>query len=167
LLFFCKNKRLQNFGQIFFGAGALFFGLQLMKDGVMPLSTVPWFHELAVNMSINPLLGVFFGTVFTIILQSSGLTVEILQDLFGHGLVDIHSALPVLFGNNIGTTITPVLATIGASIAAKRAALTHVILNVIGTVVFMIFLPLFTIFIKYLQAKFYLSTFITIAFAHS
>ena len=167
LLFFCKNKRLQNFGQIFFGTGALFFGLKLMKAGVMPLSTVPWFHELAVNMSVNPLLGVLFGTVFTIILQSSGLTVEILQDLFGQGLMEIHGALPVLFGNNIGTTITTVLATIGASIAAKRAALIHVVFNVIGTVIFMIFLPLFTIFIQYLQATFDLSPFMTIAFAHS
>lgn len=166
LLFFCKNKRLQNFGQIFFGAGALFFGLRLMDEGVMPLSTLAWFHELAVNMSANPLLGVLFGTVFTIILQSSGLTVEILQNLFSQGLMNLHSALPVLFGNNIGTTITPVLATIGASIAAKRAAWTHVMFNVIGTVIFMIFLPLFTIFIQYIQDLFDLSPFMTIAFAH-
>ena len=129
LLFFFKNKKIHNFGQIVFGFGALFLGLELMGDGMKPLRTLESFHELTVNMSNNAILGVVIGTVFTVIVQSSSATIGILQELFGQGLLDFNAALPVLFGDNIGTTITAVLASIGASVAAKRAAFTHVIFN--------------------------------------
>ncbi|HZH58191.1 MAG TPA: Na/Pi cotransporter family protein, partial [Metabacillus sp.] len=142
LLFFFKNKRVHNLGQIVFGFGTLFYGLELMGDGMKPLRSLEAFHDLTVSMSSNPLLGVLVGTIFTVIVQSSSATIGILQELFGQGLVDINAALPVLFGDNIGTTITAVLASIGASVAARRAALTHVIFNLIGTTVFLIFLPL-------------------------
>ncbi|MCM3442112.1 Na/Pi cotransporter family protein [Metabacillus halosaccharovorans] len=166
LLFFFKNKRIHNIGQIVFGFGALFFGLELMGDGMKPLRTLEAFHDLTVSMSSNPLLGVVVGTVFTVIVQSSSATIGILQELFGQGLIDINAALPVLFGDNIGTTITAVLASIGASIAARRAALTHVIFNLIGTTIFLIFLPLFTNFMLYLQGALHLNPEMTIAFAH-
>ena len=166
LLFFFKNKRIHNVGQIVFGFGALFFGLELMGDGMKPLRTLEAFHDLTVSMSSNPLLGVIVGTIFTVIVQSSSATIGILQELFGQGLVDIKAALPVLFGDNIGTTITAVLASIGASVAARRAALTHVIFNLIGTTIFLIFLPLFTNFMLYLQGALNLNPEMTIAFAH-
>ena len=79
-------------------------------------------------MSDQPLLGVVVGTVFTLIVQSSSATVGILQGLYAENLVDLKAALPILFGDNIGTTITAVLASIGASVAARRAAATHVYL---------------------------------------
>jgi phosphate:Na+ symporter len=94
-------------------------------------------------MSSNPLLGVIIGTVFTVIVQSSSATIGILQGLFSQGLLDLKAALPVLFGDNIGTTITAVLASLGATVAARRAALTHVLFNLIGTVIFLTILPLF------------------------
>ncbi|MGM0874277.1 MAG: Na/Pi cotransporter family protein [Bacillota bacterium] len=166
LIFFFKNKRLYNLGQIIFGIGALFFGLELMGSGMKPLRTLQEFHDLTVSMSDNPLLGVLIGTGFTVIVQSSSTTIGILQELFGQGLIDINAALPVLFGDNIGTTITAVLASIGASIAARRAALTHVIFNLIGTVIFLIFLPLFTNFIQNLQLSMGLNPGMVIAFAH-
>ncbi|MBO1512303.1 Na/Pi cotransporter family protein [Metabacillus bambusae] len=166
MLFFFKNKRIHSLGQIVFGFGALFFGLELMGSGMKPLRSLQAFHDLTVSMSDNPLLGVLIGTIFTVVVQSSSATIGILQELFGQGLIDIRAALPVLFGDNIGTTITAVLASIGASIAARRAALTHVIFNLIGTTIFMIFLPLFTIFIQYLQSTFGLNPEMTIAFAH-
>lgn len=166
LLFFFKNKRVHNFGQIVFGFGALFLGLELMGDGMKPLRTLEAFHELTVNMSSNPLLGVVIGTVFTVIVQSSSATIGILQGLFGEGLLDLSAALPVLFGDNIGTTITAVLAAIGASVAAKRAALTHVLFNIIGTTIFMILLIPYTKFIGYLQDALNLNPEMTIAFAH-
>ncbi len=166
LLFFFKNKRIHNIGQIVFGFGALFFGLELMGDGMKPLRSLEAFHDLTVSMSSNPLLGVLVGTIFTVIVQSSSATIGILQELFGQGLLDIKAALPVLFGDNIGTTITAVLASIGASVAARRAALTHVIFNLIGTTIFLIFLPLFTVFMQFLQAKLNLNPEMTIAFAH-
>ncbi|MCM3161795.1 Na/Pi cotransporter family protein [Metabacillus litoralis] len=166
LLFFFKNKRIHNIGQIVFGFGALFFGLELMGDGMKPLRSLEAFHDLTVSMSSNPLLGVLVGTIFTVIVQSSSATIGILQELFGQGLLDIKAALPVLFGDNIGTTITAVLASIGASVAARRAAFTHVIFNLIGTTIFLIFLPLFTVFMQFLQAKLNLNPEMTIAFAH-
>ncbi|WP_226667401.1 Na/Pi cotransporter family protein [Metabacillus litoralis] len=166
LLFFFKNKRIHNFGQIVFGFGALFFGLELMGGGMKPLRSLQEFHDLTLSMSDNPLLGVLVGTIFTVIVQSSSATIGILQELFGQGLMDIRAALPVLFGDNIGTTITAVLASIGASVAARRAALTHVIFNLIGTTIFLIFLPLFTKFVQFLQDAMNLNPEMTIAFAH-
>ncbi len=166
LLFFFKNKKIHNFGQIVFGFGALFFGLELMGDGMKPLRSLQAFQELTVSMSDNPLLGVVIGTVFTVIVQSSSATIGILQELHGLGLIDIKASLPVLFGDNIGTTITAVLASIGASVAARRAALTHVIFNLIGTAIFLLILPLFTAFVAMLKANLGLNPEMTIAFAH-
>lgn len=166
LLFFFKNKRVHNFGQIVFGFGALFLGLELMGDGMKPLRTLETFHDLTVNMSSNPILGVVIGTVFTVIVQSSSATIGILQGLFGEGLLELKAAIPVLFGDNIGTTITAVLASIGASVAAKRAAFTHVLFNIIGTIIFMIFLGPFIKLISYLQTTLHLNPEMTIAFAH-
>ncbi|MBM7701513.1 Na/Pi symporter [Metabacillus iocasae] len=166
LLFFFKSPRINNFGQIVFGFGALFFGLQLMGDGMKPLRSLQAFQDLTVSMSDNPILGVLIGTVFTVIVQSSSATIGILQELFGQGALDIKAALPVLFGDNIGTTITAVLASLGASVAARRAALTHVMFNLIGTTIFLIILPLYTKFIVYLQDSLSLNPEMTIAFAH-
>ncbi len=166
LLFFFKNKKIHNFGQIVFGFGALFFGLELMGDGMKPLRSLQAFQDLTVSMSDNPLLGVVIGTVFTVIVQSSSATIGILQELHGLGLIDIKASLPVLFGDNIGTTITAVLASIGASVAARRAALTHVIFNLIGTAIFLLILPLFTAFVAMLKANLGLNPEMTIAFAH-
>ncbi|TVZ88340.1 phosphate:Na+ symporter [Aeribacillus composti] len=166
LLFFSKNKKINSIGQVIFGFGALFFGLELMGDGMKPLRSLEIFHDLTVSISANPLLGVVIGTVFTIIVQSSSATIGILQMMFSQGLIDLNAALPLLFGDNIGTTITAVLASIGASIAAKRAALTHVMFNLIGTAIFLIILPIFKYFIESLQAHLYLNPEMTIAFAH-
>ncbi|MEK3807941.1 Na/Pi cotransporter family protein [Bacillus sp. FSL H8-0547] len=166
LLFFFKNKKIHNFGQIVFGFGALFFGLELMGDGMKPLQSLQAFQDLTVSLSDNPLLGVLIGTVFTVIVQSSSATIGILQELHGLGLIDIKASLPVLFGDNIGTTITAVLASIGASVAARRAAFTHVIFNLIGTAIFLLILPLFTAFITMLKTNLGLNPEMTIAFAH-
>lgn len=166
LLFFFKNKKVQSFGQIVFGFGALFFGLELMSAGMKPLSSLETFQDLMVSMSDNPLLGIIIGTIFTLIVQSSSATIGILQELFGQGAIDLQGALPVLFGDNIGTTITAVLASIGTSIAARRAALVHVIFNVIGTIIFTIFLVPFTNLIAYLQTAWDLTPEMTIAVAH-
>ncbi|MEQ2526199.1 Na/Pi cotransporter family protein [Bacillaceae bacterium CLA-AA-H227] len=166
LLFFFKSKKIHSIGQIVFGFGALFFGLELMSSGMKPLRSLEAFHELTVSMSDNPILGVVIGTLFTVIVQSSSATIGILQGLFSEGLLDINAALPVLFGDNIGTTITAVLASIGASIAARRAAATHVLFNLIGTTIFMILLKPFTMFITYLQDVLNLNPEMVIAVAH-
>ncbi|WP_436865884.1 Na/Pi cotransporter family protein [Bacillus fungorum] len=166
LLFFFKNKKVHSLGQVVFGFGMLFFGLELMSTGMKPLRSLESFQELTVSMSDNPILGVVVGTVFTLIVQSSSATIGILQELFGQGAIDLQAALPVLFGDNIGTTITAVLAAIGTSIAARRAALVHVIFNIVGTIIFTILLVPFTSLIQYFQTSLNLNPEMTIAFAH-
>ncbi|EJQ41932.1 MULTISPECIES: Na/Pi cotransporter family protein [Bacillus] len=166
LLFFFKNKKVQSLGQVVFGFGMLFFGLELMSSGMKPLRSLESFQELMVSMSDNPILGIVVGTVFTLIVQSSSATIGILQELFGQGAIDLQAALPVLFGDNIGTTITAVLAAIGTSIAARRAALVHVIFNIVGTIIFTILLVPFTSLIQYFQTSLNLNPEMTIAFAH-
>ncbi|WP_459500374.1 Na/Pi cotransporter family protein [Bacillus sp. C1] len=166
LLFFFKNKKVQSLGQVIFGFGMLFFGLELMSTGMEPLRSLQSFQELTVSMSNSPILGIIVGTVFTLIVQSSSATIGILQELFGQGAIDLQAALPVLFGDNIGTTITAVLAAIGTSIAARRAALVHVIFNIVGTIIFTIFLVPFTNLIQYFQTSLNLNPEMTIAFAH-
>ncbi|MGH0858044.1 Na/Pi cotransporter family protein [Bacillus pacificus] len=166
LLFFFKNKKVHSIGQVVFGFGMLFFGLELMSAGMKPLRSLESFQELTVSMSDNPILGIVVGTVFTLIVQSSSATIGILQELFGQGAIDLQAALPVLFGDNIGTTITAVLAAIGTSIAARRAALVHVIFNIIGTIIFTILLVPFTSLIQYFQTSLNLNPEMTIAFAH-
>ncbi|PGB03462.1 Na/Pi cotransporter family protein [Bacillus toyonensis] len=166
LLFFFKNKKLHSVGQVVFGFGMLFFGLELMSAGMKPLRSLESFQDLMISMSDNPILGIIVGTVFTLIVQSSSATIGILQELFGQGAIDLQAALPVLFGDNIGTTITAVLAAIGTSIAARRAALVHVIFNIIGTIIFTIILIPFTSLIQYFQTSLNLNPEMTIAFAH-
>ncbi|CAH2462178.1 MULTISPECIES: Na/Pi cotransporter family protein [Bacillus] len=166
LLFFFKNKKVQSLGQVVFGFGMLFFGLELMSAGMKPLRSLESFQELMVSMSDNPILGIVVGTVFTLIVQSSSATIGILQELFGQGAIDLQASLPVLFGDNIGTTITAVLAAIGTSIAARRAALVHVIFNIVGTIIFTILLVPFTSLIQYFQTSLNLNPEMTIAFAH-
>ncbi|PYZ95308.1 sodium-dependent phosphate transporter [Salipaludibacillus keqinensis] len=166
LIFFLKNKKANNIGQVFFGFGALFYGLNLMGDGLRPLRELEAFAELTVSMSQNPLLGVLIGTIFTVSVQSSSAAIGLLQQLFAQGAMDLDAALPVLFGDNIGTTITAVLAALGASIAAKRAALTHVIFNVVGTILVLIIIQPYIAMVAYLQQAFSLNPEMTIAVAH-
>lgn len=166
MLFFFKNNRITYLGQTIFGFGALFFGLELMSSGMSPLRDVQAFQDLTLSMSSNSVLGVVIGTLFTFIVQSSSATIGILQELFNNDAISLEAALPVLFGDNIGTTITAVLASIGASIAAKRAAYTHVIFNLIGTTIFVLLIGPFTEVILFLQAQLELNNPMTIAFAH-
>src|SRR5699024_6202235 len=116
-------KMYQYVGQTIFGFGLLFLGLSFMGDGVKPLRDLEVFSEFIVTLSNLPLLGVLVGTVFTVVVQSSAATIGILQTIAGEGMIQLDGALPVLFGDNVGTTITAVLASIGASLAAKRTAL--------------------------------------------
>lgn len=166
MLFFFKNERINVIGQTLFGFGSLFFGLKLMSGGMAPLRTLDVFYDLTISMSENPILGVVIGTVFTMIVQSSSATIGILQGLYAEGAINLTAAIPVLFGDNIGTTITAVFAAFGVSVAAKRAALTHVIFNVFGATIFLFFLQPFTSYAAFLQSYFSLDPKMTIAFSH-
>ena len=166
LLFSFKHNGVDKMAQVLCACGALFYGLELMGEGMKPLRTLDTFQELTVSMSEIPLLGVLVGTIFTVIVQSSSATIGILQSLHAEGAIELAAALPVLFGDNIGTTITAVIAAIGASVAAKRAAATHVIFNLVGATLFLILLPPFTSLISWMQEVLALEPKMTIAFAH-
>ncbi|MFC2946767.1 Na/Pi cotransporter family protein [Virgibacillus sediminis] len=166
LLFFFKRPKINHIGQTLFGFGSLFLGLEFMSSGMSPLRELEAFQNLTVNMSSIPILGVIIGTVFTVIVQSSSATIGVLQGLFAQGAISLDAALPVLLGDNIGTTITAVLASLGASVAARRTALTHVAFNLIGTTLAIMLLDFYTQFVNYLQNTFDLNPEMTIAFAH-
>ena len=110
MLFFFNNQQVVNIGRILFGFGALFYGLELMGDGVKPLADLEYFQNLMLAMSDNSFLGLGVGILLTVIVQSSSATIAILQNFYANDLVDLQAALPILLGDNIGTTITAVLA---------------------------------------------------------
>ena len=156
LLFFFKNKRLNNIGQVIFGFGMLFFGMQTMGTGLKPLGGMPIFIDAMTSIDAHAIKGVMVGTVFTGIVQSSSATIGVLQELAYQGAVTYQQAIPILFGDNIGTTVTALIAAIGTSVAARRAALTHVLIKLIGTVIFLplfvsgIFIPVVKLFTNYI-----------------
>ena len=165
-LFFTKNRSINNVGRIVFGVGGIFFALNLMSGAMEPLKDLQVFKDYMVELSKNPILGVFVGTGLTLLIQASSATIGILQNLYASNLIDLQGALPVLFGDNIGTTITAIIASLGANIAAKRVAAAHVTFNVIGTVICIIFLVPFTGLIQWFESFLNLAPEMTIAFAH-
>ena len=165
-LFFTKNRSINNIGRIIFGVGGIFFALNLMSGAMEPLKDLQVFRDYMVELSKNPILGVFVGTGLTLLIQASSATIGILQNLYASNLIDLQGALPVLFGDNIGTTITAIIASLGANIAAKRVAAAHVAFNVIGTIICIIFLVPFTSLIQWFESFLNLAPEMTIAFAH-
>ena len=165
-LFFTKNRTINNIGRIVFGVGGIFFALNLMSGAMEPLKDLQVFKDYMVELSKNPILGVLVGTGLTLLIQASSATIGILQNLYASNLIDLQGALPVLFGDNIGTTITAIIASLGANIAAKRVAAAHVAFNVIGTIICIIFLVPFTALIQWFEGALNLAPEMTIAFAH-
>ncbi|MBN6755006.1 Na/Pi cotransporter family protein [Staphylococcus saprophyticus] len=166
LIFFIQKRKVKNIGMILFGFGALFYGLELMSGAVKPLADLEGFKQLMLDMSSNPIYGLIAGTILTVVIQSSSATIGILQGFFANDLISLHGALPVLLGDNIGTTITAVLASLAGSLAAKRVAAVHVMFNVIGASIFLIILPLYQMAIEWMQSLLNLKPEMVIAFAH-
>lgn len=166
MLFFTKSTWPQNIGQILFGFGCLFFGLELMGSAMEPLKSLPQFNELMISVSHHPVLGVGIGTLLTMVLQSSSATIGILQQLYAQNSLSLAAALPILFGDNIGTTITAVIACLGASVAAKRTAAAHVTFNLVGAIIFTILLAPFTTVVASVTGALGLNPSMQIAFAH-
>ena len=132
---FFKNKKAQHIGGIIAGIGVLFIGMGMMSDSMMPLRDSEGFVRFMTQFS-NPILGILAGAAFTAVIQSSSASVGILQALAKSGVVTLDSAVYVLFGQNIGTCITAVLASIGTTRNAKRTTIIHLSFNIIGTIVF-------------------------------
>ena len=137
LIVFIKKQKIHHYGLIVAGLGILFIGMDMMSSSMMPLRESEAFASIMTNFS-NPLLGILAGMVFTAIIQSSSASVGILQALATSGLIGLPSAVYVLFGQNIGTCITAVLASIGTNRNAKRTTIIHLLFNVIGTTIFTI-----------------------------
>jgi phosphate:Na+ symporter len=134
-----KKKRIKSIAEIIIGFGILFIGMDIMKDAMGPLEQNKEFIGLMTKFS-NPFLGILVGFVMTAILQSSSATTGILIAVAATGVISFDAAYPIVFGQNIGTCVTALLASIGANKTAKRAAVIHLLFNVTGTLLFMIFL---------------------------
>ncbi len=169
LCFFAKKQKFVETGNAILGFGLLFFGLDMMGTTLKQFAENPRIIETFQTLSKNPLLGVGVGTVTAAIIQSSSATIGIVQKLYAEtgGSLLLHAAIPLLLGSNIGTTITAVISSLNSSRNAKRAALAHVLFNVVGVTIFMIFLNPYTSFVGWVEKKF-LSPFSagTIAVAH-
>lgn len=137
LMVFVKRPQAQHIGQILAGLGILFIAMDMMSAAMYPLRDSEVFISLMSTFS-NPLLGITAGALFTALIQSSSASVGVLQTLAGNGVIGLGSAVYVLFGQNIGTCITALLASAGANRNAKRATLIHFLFNVIGTTMFTI-----------------------------
>ena len=142
MVVFVKMPRAHHIGQIMAGLGVLFIGMEMMSSSMMPLRDSQAFVDLMTRFS-TPLLGIAVGALFTALIQSSSASVGILQALATSGAISFSSSVFILFGQNIGTCITAVLASIGTSRSAKRATIIHLMFNIIGTVLFTILCILF------------------------
>lgn len=150
LISFFKSKKLDAFGTIAAGLGILFMGMDMMSSAMVPLRSSPEFVSIVSNFE-NPLIGIIVGAVFTAVIQSSSASVGILQALAMSGVITLPSAIYVLFGQNIGTCITAVLASIGTGRNAKRTTILHLSFNIIGTVIFVV-ISMITPFAHFMQS---------------
>ena len=137
MVVFFKKPQIHHYGNILAGLGVLFIGMEMMSSSMEPLREWPAFVEMVSTFS-NPLVGIAAGTLFTAVIQSSSASVGILQAMAAGGIVGLDSAVYVLFGQNIGTCITAVLASFGTSRNAKRTTIIHLMFNLFGTVLFTI-----------------------------
>ncbi len=137
-----RKASTRHWGEVLFGFGVLFVGIGFMKDAFAPLENSQRVLDIMVNFSRYPILGVLVGTVITMLLQSSSATIAIVQVLAFNGLIDFPSAVPIVLGDNIGTTITAQIARIGGTTGAIRVAWSHTLMKVFGTTYVMVFVYL-------------------------
>ena len=135
-----KSEKLKSYAEILIGFGILFVGMTYMKDAMSPLREVQAFKDMLVNFGHNPILGILMGFTLTLLVQSSSASIGILLALASQGMLPLEAALPILYGDNIGTCTTALISSIGASKNAQRAAVMHLTFNIIGTLIFALIL---------------------------
>ncbi|MFH1846296.1 MAG: Na/Pi cotransporter family protein [Candidatus Omnitrophota bacterium] len=145
-----KTRKMRFWGEVILGFGLLFIGLSFMKDTFIPIKNSQYIKEVFVTLGNNPLLGVLVGIIFTVLLQSSSATIAIVQVLAFNGLISLPTAIPIILGDNIGTTITAQLAALGTNLTARRAAMSHTLFNTIG-VAYMMVLVMLGLFVKFIR----------------
>ncbi|MBS5982983.1 MAG: Na/Pi cotransporter family protein [Clostridium butyricum] len=151
LVMFAKAKKRKEIGNIILGFGILFTGMGAMSGAMKPLASSPMFTDVLLAIGDNWFIGIIAGAAITAVLQSSSATTGILIALASTGLIDIGLALPIVFGCNIGTCITAMLASVGTNKTAHKAALLHLVFNIVGTVVFLPFIGLIAKFVQYVS----------------
>ncbi len=152
LLFIRKNRVMEHWSQIIIGFGLLFVGLNVMAAAVSPLQESVVMRNLMIKLATNPLLSILIGTAFTMLIQSSSASIGIVIVLASTGLIPFEGALYLVFGDNIGTTITAWLAAMSSGNTAKRVAMVHTLFNIFGTIIFgtLTYLGIYTIFINWI-----------------
>ena len=160
LTFVCKSERIKSIGQTIFAFGLLFLGIETMGDVMKPLASSPVFTDLIGKVSGIPVLGLLLGTVMTLVVQSSSATIAVLQNFAAQpgvggvtSILGLVGAIPILLGDNIGTTITALLASLGQSRDAKRTAIAHTIFNLSGSLVFIWFVKPYAALIQAVSPK--------------
>lgn len=158
--FVAKSEKVKSIGQTIFAFGLLFLGIETMGDVMKPLASSPVFTDLIAKVSNMPVLGVVVGTLMTLVVQSSSATIAVLQNFAAQAgpdgvtsILGLTGAIPILLGDNIGTTITALLASIGQNKDAKRTAVAHCIFNVSGCLLFIWFIKPFAALIQYISPK--------------
>ena len=160
LNFVGKKEKVKNIGMVIFSFGLLFEGIEIMGEVMKPLAGSPVFVDLMGKVSSVPVLGVVLGAVMTLVVQSSSATIAVLQNFASQAgpdgvssVIGLAGAIPILLGDNIGTTITALLASIGQSKNAKRTAIAHSIFNISGSCVFVFLIPWFAKFVQFISPK--------------
>lgn len=158
--FVFKKEKIRNVGMVIFSFGLLFEGIEVMGGVMKPLASSAIFVELMGKVSEIPVLGVVLGAVMTLVVQSSSATIAVLQNFASqpgpdgiHSVIGLAGAVPILFGDNIGTTITALLASIGQSKNAKRTAIAHSTFNITGTILFMFLIRPLAAFVEWISPK--------------
>ncbi len=160
LSFIGKRERVKDTGRVIFSFGLLFEGIEVMGGAMKPLASSPFFTALMGRVSDTPVLGMLLGAGMTLLVQSSSATIAVLQSFASQpgpdgvsSVIGLAGAIPILLGDNIGTTITALLASIGQSKDAKRAALAHSLFNISGSIASLFLLPAFTRFVALISPK--------------
>lgn len=166
LLMIAKRKKHIYLAHILIGFSLIFIGLTMMGDALKQLQYLNGFNNLILTISEHPVLGLLGGSIITGIVQSSSAVIGIIQKLYDSNAMTLIAGIALVFGANIGTTVTSLIASIGGSLAAKRASLFHMLFNVIGSIIFIIILVPYTRFIEYIVSVFDLNNLMAIAAAH-
>ncbi|WP_311480705.1 Na/Pi cotransporter family protein [uncultured Anaerococcus sp.] len=167
LIFMFSAKRKNKYiGEIFIGFGLLFIGLEMMGGSLEELKNIPGFEDVVANVGQRPILGVLIGTVLTAMLQSSSAFIGITQSLYASGAISLEVALALMFGANIGTCITAILASLGGSLSAKRTSLFHILFNVSVSLIFLILLSPYEQLVQTIATATKASDLMTIAIGH-
>ncbi|MGN0366003.1 MAG: Na/Pi cotransporter family protein [Suilimivivens sp.] len=160
IFFLSKKEKVKSVGQTIFAFGLLFVGIETMSSVMKPLANSPVFVILMEKVSNIPILGLLLGTVMTVVVQSSSATIAVLQSFASQpgadgvsSVIGLAGAIPILLGDNIGTTITALLASVGQSKNAKRTAVAHSVFNITGSLIFIWIIPLFARFVQLISPK--------------